>query len=41
MKKELSEPDIFKLKVVKGEEDQVSVDLKEEASVKADQLPEM
>ncbi len=41
LKKELSESDIFKLNVVEGEEDLVSVDLKEDAASKADQMPEM
>ncbi len=41
MKKELSESDIFKLNVVEGEEDLMNVDLKENASLKTDQIPEM
>lgn len=41
LKKELSESDIFKLNVVEGEDDLVSVDLQENASLKSDQLPEM
>lgn len=41
LKKELSESDLFKLNVVEGEEDLVNVDLKENASIKTDQLPEM
>lgn len=40
-KRELSESDLFKLNVVEGEEDLVKVDLKEDASTKNDQLPEM
>lgn len=41
LKKELSSSDLFKLKDVEGEEDLVSVDLKENAAEKSDQLPEM
>lgn len=41
LKKELSESDLFKLNVVDGEEDLVNVDLKEDASLKSEQLPEM
>jgi len=41
LKKELSESDLFKLNVVEGEEDLVSVDLTENASLKSEHLPEM
>lgn len=41
LKKELSESDLFKLNVVEGEEDLVNVDLKENATNKTNQLPEM
>lgn len=41
LKKELSSSDLFKLKDVEGEEDLISVDLKENAAEKSDQLPEM
>lgn len=41
LKKELSQSDLFKLNAVEGEEDMVKVDLKEGASEKTSQLPEM
>jgi len=40
-KRELLESDLFKLNIVEDEEDLVKVDLKEDASLKNDQLPEM
>lgn len=41
LKKELSQSDLFKLQVVEGEEDLVSVELTENASAKTSELPEM
>lgn len=41
LKKELSQSDLFKLQVVEGEEDLVSVELTENASSKVSELPEM
>lgn len=41
LKKELSQSDLFKLQVVEGEEDLMSVELTENASSKASELPEM